>query len=250
MKSACSIFFHNYYGEHEYWINFFTKNLSIPYTLYYNAVKNSIYNFESIESADIYSNQIGSTNNTQKLIYRQSSNKGKDIGGKLVLLDAYQKLALKTDYGLFLHDKKSPYKANNTVWASDLLKITDSAFARKSLQIFEESPDVGIITATGNLKNEYDDDKKSFISTNKALLPQLQNRFSIYPASFQYVAGTMFWFRMKPLNTFLKEHSPLKIRALLENGNVTDENEGSYTHCWERLLSWIITSQGYKIKTI
>jgi len=250
MKSECSIFFHNYYGNQDRWLEFFLRKISVPSNLYYNKVDESIYNME--RQGDKYRQKYmpDTTNMIRKIIYRQSANKGKDIGGKLILLDAYQKLDFKTEYGLFLHDKKSLYKANNTDWTNNLLQIADSDFCTKAIQIFLGHPEVGIITSTGNIENEFSSNLRSFKSNNKMLLPQLQKRFNIFPASFQYAAGTMFWFRMQPVNTFFNANPPLQIRTSLEIGNITDEDMGSNTHCWERLLSWIITAQGYKIKTI
>jgi hypothetical protein len=58
----------------------------------------------------------------------------------------------------------------------------------------------------------------------------------------------MFWVRALPLINFFKEHAPLDIRRTLEPGNVMDETHGTYTHAWERMLSWLITEQGYHLK--
>lgn len=251
MTPQCSIFFHNYYGAHKYWRDFFFTNLTIDYNLYYNSVEDSIYNIGESEKNETDSIlQFNSTSKLNRIIYRKSSNKGKDIGGKLVLLDAYLKLDFDTEYGLFVHDKKSPFKANNTAWADELLKVASPGFIARALDIFSKQADVGIITANGNLINEYSESDKCFSSNNKLLLPVLQRGYNIFPATFQYVAGTMYWFRMKPVADFFRQYSPLSIRALLENGNITDDHEGSYTHSWERLLSWLITSSGFKIKTI
>ena len=251
MGERFSVFFHNYYGDHAYWMNFFTKNTAIPFNLYYNIVADSIYNTETPASDFFYDYSDASASTViRNLVVRQSSNKGKDIGGKLVLLDAYQRLGDTTEYGMFLHDKRSPYKANSETWASNLFKIAEPAFSKRALQLFSVEPGIGIITASGNVRNEYSDTSKSFISTNKLLLPGLQEEFGVSPPLFNYVPGTMFWFRMQPVKLFFQKHPPLEIRKTLESGNVTDELKGSHTHSWERMLCWIISSQGYQIKTI
>lgn len=249
MSPLCSIFFHNYYGSHPSWMNYFEKNISFPAYLYYNITEESIYNTEQA-TADLCSYKPNVNGNLKKIIVRQSPNKGKDIGGKLVLLDAFLKLGMQTEYGLFLHDKKSPYKANNQTWANNLLKIAEKSFSEQALALLKNKQDTGIVTANGNIGNEFDYTTNHFRSTNKQLLPELQNMFDIHPLDFWYVNGTMFWFRMEPLVNFFEKNAPLKIRAMLEKGNVTDENLGTYTHSWERLLCWIITSQNYTIKTI
>lgn len=252
MNAVYSLFFHNYYGNHDYWLNFFSKNSAGPFHLYYNIVEDSIYNNEFVDSESYrtYQAPLKESSNLKTIIYRKSSNKGKDIGGKMVLLDAYLKLNKPTEFGLFVHDKKSFYKTNNAHWAENLLKIADHNFSKKAINKFISSPETGIITAVGNLKNEYNIDAQTFISNNKNLLPKLQEEFDIYPTSFNYIAGTMFWFRMKPVVDFFSKNEPLMIREMLEKGNVTDEFEATNTHCWERLLSWIITAEGYKINSI
>jgi hypothetical protein len=59
----------------------------------------------------------------------------------------------------------------------------------------------------------------------------------------------MFWVRASIFEDFFSMYSPLSIRAQLEEGNVLDD-EPTITHTWERLLSWLVTSKGYKIKGI
>lgn len=245
MKPICSIFFHNYYGNHRYWVDFFIEKMTTPSILYYNIVSDSIYNLE--ETEDIIKLSKMNSGNLCKIIFRQSPNKGKDIGGKLLLLDTYQKLGTKTEYGLFLHDKKSIYKANSIKWANDLFKIMEPSFQKKAFQLLTENKSTGIVAAAGTVLNEYDETLKIFTSTNNKILIQLQNQFEVVPVNFQYVAGTMFWFRMLPLSSFFKKNSPLQIRKNLECGNITDQYFESYTHSWERFLSWIICAQQLKI---
>ena len=249
MKPICSIFFHNYYGNHKYWLDFFVKKIKIPSILYYNIVNESIYNLEE-NINEIVNLTEADTGHICKIIFRLSSNKGKDIGGKMVLLDSYQKLGMETELGLFLHDKKSIYKANNITWANELFKIIEPDFQNKALQLFTENINIGIVAAYGCIVNEFNESLKLFTSNNKVILSLLQDQFKIFPNNFQYVAGTMFWFRMKPISYFLKSNSPLQIRESFESGNIIDQYTGSYTHSWERLLCWIITMQKYKISII
>ena len=60
----------------------------------------------------------------------------------------------------------------------------------------------------------------------------------------------MFWTKAKPIMDFFKNYNPLEIRMDLEDGNVLDNFNGTTTHAWERLLSWIVTNQGLTIKGI
>lgn len=250
MTAAVSIFFHNYYGDHEKWLRLFATSSPVPFNLYYNIVEESIFNFES-EADDLRSffsqaRQEASCN----LIIRKSSNKGKDIGGKLLLLDAYERLDLKTRYGLFVHDKKSPYKTGNNAWAGHLLRTIEPGFAQKAISLLGSNEELGIIAPSGTLKNEYNSSTRSFEGTNAALLETQMDFYDLHPVRHHFIAGTMFWFRMDPVRTFFQKNHPLQIRATLENGNILDELSGSYTHCWERMLTWTISSMGYDIKLI
>jgi lipopolysaccharide biosynthesis protein len=250
MSPTCSIFFHNYYGDHEKWLRLFTCNIKIPFILYYNIVEDSIYNRSSniSELETLFNDQ---TNGKPcHIVIRNSCNKGKDIGGKLVLLDSSLKLQTEGAYGLFLHDKKSPYKSNGQDWADQFLKITEPGFIQQVTKIFDNDGMAGIVAASGTIINEYDPVSKSFVSTNNLLLWEQMNLYNLHPEHYSFVAGTMFWFRLEPMNLFFKKNHPLEIRKLFETGNVLDEFKGTYTHCWERLLSWIITTKGFKICVI
>ncbi len=248
MNPAIFIFFHNYYGQHEKWIQFFSEKVTVPFNLFYNIVEYSIYNSEDYlqQFSDLQKSTQGQY--LKKVIFRKSSNQGKDIGGKLVLLDTYLHTKQESEFIIFLHDKKSPYKIQNQEWQQKLFRIIEPAFIEQALAFFNANPQTGIIAGADSIQNEYDHSKKSFISNNQAQLTKLKSEFGINNTNYCYAAGTMFWVRSLPLLTFFRKHSPLDIRKKLESGNVMDENTGTFTHAWERMLSWIITEQGYTIK--
>lgn len=220
----------------------------MPFNLFYNIVEDSIYNSEDDfqQLGDLQKNTQGQYLN--KIIFRQSSNLGKDIGGKLVLLDAYLHLKQETEFIIFLHDKKSPYKIQNQAWQQKLFRVIEPAFIEQAITFFNENPKTGIVASADSIRDEYDHSKKSFISNNRDQLTQLRSEFGISNMDYRYVAGTMFWARAVPLLTFFRKHAPLDIRKTLESGNVMDETSGTVTHAWERMLSWIINEQGYSIK--
>jgi lipopolysaccharide biosynthesis protein len=245
-----SIFFHNYYGHHEEWIRFIIKNINVDFNLFYNIVENSIYNLEDTQSLTSGDHYAGSDVRLKKLILRRSSNQGKDIGGKLVLLDAFMSLRMTSDYFLFLHDKKSSHKVQAAEWQKKLFRICEPDFVEKALNFLRWDEKIGLISGSDNIKNEYDYSLGSFISNNSAQLTRLQSEFNIEPGDYRYVAGTMFWARSLPILEFFRQHPPLEIRKTLEIGNIMDENGGSVTHAWERLLSWLIIAQGYVLKGV
>jgi lipopolysaccharide biosynthesis protein len=254
----CSIFFHNYYGQHENWVRFFSEKLHTPFTLYYNIVADSLYNLaDDHRPADNDSADRGLTDRLQqavsgpwlqKIVLRRSGNMGKDIGGKLVLLDAYMHEQTNSDYIIFLHDKKSPYKIQNQEWRDKLFQIIEPAFTEKAISAFNINSGIGIIAGSHSIYNEYDHSSQSFVSNNRSQLVRLRSEFNINSTDYRYVAGTMFWARSAPLLDFFRAYPPLEIRKTLEKGNIMDENSGSNTHAWERLLSWLIFARGFTIK--
>ena len=248
---TCTIFFHNYYGRHEEWIRFFSEDRGIPFTLFYNIVENSPFNI-SINYNSLSSQLSASIPGAslKKIILRHSPNKGKDIGGKLVLLDACLRTRFDPGPCIFLHDKTSPYKVQSQQWRDKLFSIMEPAFIEKALSIFKKDPATGIVAASSSIINEYDFSRQSFSSNNGLILNQLQNEYNIFPKDYRYVAGTMFWCNPAPLLNFFSKHLPLEIRATLEKGNVMDDFEGTRTHSWERLLSWLIFTQGYTLKAL
>jgi lipopolysaccharide biosynthesis protein len=178
-----------------------------------------------------------------------TSNTGKDIGAKLALLYLFLQLELQADYILFLHDKKSLQALKSITWKKDLLKIISPDNLPRVMDIFEKNENCGIIGTSEYIIQEPVEDSK-FTGINKDILSDLLVKYDIHPPSFSFVAGTMFWARAKPITDFFSVYDPLLIRKDLENGNVLDNFEGTITHSWERLLSWIVTSKGFSIKGI
>jgi lipopolysaccharide biosynthesis protein len=178
-----------------------------------------------------------------------TSNKGKDIGGKLALLQLFLQLELEADYLLLLHDKKSLQALKSATWKKDLLKIISQEGIQQSIKIFQENSDCGIIATEEYILKEIFEEGL-FSGINGTILTKLLTKYDLRPSSYSFVAGTMFWARVKPVKDFFKQHYPLEIREGLEDGNVLDNFSGTVTHSWERLLCWIITSQQYSIKGI
>ena len=243
-----SVFFHNYYGNDYDWLRFFSSELDRPYYLFYNIVTDSYQRLKDESGNSALRNQTDGSF-IQQLIIRNSTNKGKDIGGKLVLMDAYLKLDTKSEYLLLLHDKQSLHQHNGQQWKEDLMRIAEKKYLEKALDVFNSSPSAGIVASANAIRNEWDNEQQRNAYTNSELIRNLKEQYGIYPSHLQFVAGTMFWVRASIFENFFKKHPPLAIRATLEDGNVMDDMPTT-THAWERLLCWIVTSQGYQIKGI
>jgi lipopolysaccharide biosynthesis protein len=178
-----------------------------------------------------------------------TSNKGKDIGGKLALLQLLQESNIEPDHILLLHDKKSLQALKSRTWKNDLLKIIEPVNIGRILQRFATDDKCGI-AATAEYLLQEPFVNGAFANINGPHISRLLQTYNIHPADHRFVAGTMFWVRAEPLLRFFKTHSPATIRMQLENGNVIDNFSGTVTHSWERLLSWIVTGQGFYMNGI
>ena len=178
-----------------------------------------------------------------------STNKGKDIGGKLLLLNICIQLGIQPDWIIFLHDKKSLHALNAKTWKNGLLKIIEEKEIDKIISLIDTNKNCGIIGAADYVRKEQSEDGK-LVSINASIMEQLQQQYNVDCKDSYYVAGTMFWGKASVLLGFFKKNDPLKIRQTLEDGNVIDNFKGTHTHSWERLLCWIITSQKLEIKTV
>ena len=170
-----------------------------------------------------------------------TSNKGKDIGAKLAMLQLFMQLQLAADYFLLLHDKKSLQALKSATWKDDLLKVIFPDNIATVFQRFEQNDQCGIVATKEYIITEPFEENK-FSGINGQLLDGLVLTYGLRPDYFEFVAGTMFWVRAAPLLQFFGRFNPLEIRKQLENGNVIDNFSGTVTHSWERLLSWIVTS--------
>lgn len=179
-----------------------------------------------------------------------SPNKGKDIGGKLALIDLCLKLNVEADYYILLHDKKSPHTTLGDMWREKLFRIIEPQNIEKITDMFEQDSKLGIVAAKEFIMNEYDKATDNFSCTSNLILKKLIQQYDLKLNNFDFVGGTMFWVRAEIFNTFFSKYNPLEIRATLEKGNVLDHHHGTQTHAWERMLSWIAIDQGYKIKGI
>jgi lipopolysaccharide biosynthesis protein len=243
----CSLFFHNYYGRHEEWFRYFVQKVQFPFYLFYHIVGDSHYNLDDDQLLTDRLTQISSPF-LKKIVIRRSPNQGKDIGGKLVLMDAFLRMQTDSESIVFLHDKKSPQSVQSQEWYDKLFRIIDASFAEKAIRLFGKNKEIGIIASSYTINNECNDASESFVSNNRLQLAQLSAAFGIDTTDHRYVAGTMFWVRASPLVDFFRKHPPLDIRKTLERGNIMDEKNGTITHAWERILSWLIFARGYTIK--
>jgi lipopolysaccharide biosynthesis protein len=186
----------------------------------------------------------------QNPILTGTPNVGKDIGGKLALLDTFLKLELDSDYIIFLHDKKSPHTTTGAAWRQKLLAILEPQNINKISGMFLRSEETGLIANGDLILNEYDPATKQYNCTSNAELQVLRARYGIHTDSHDFIGGTMFWARASVYRNFFTTVDPLQVRSTLEKGNILDHHAGTRAHAWERMLSWIVLNSGFKIKGI
>jgi len=236
-KKPISIFFHNYYGKHEEWVRSICDSMPSAFDLYYNVVVDSPYLLQTEqECLSERLRAVSKGSQLRRMHLRYSPNKGKDVGGKLVLFDAFLRNHEAAGYGLLIHDKQSPQKQDGSAWSRKLLRVMEKDFAIRALRFLDQSADTGIVAASGTILRQVN-----------GLAARTASLHTILPGSGDYVAGTMFWFRIKAWLDFFTVHSPLEIRRSLERGNIMDEDRETETHAWERCLSWISLAGGMKI---
>lgn len=177
----------------------------------------------------------------------QCPNKGRDIGAKLTLINLMLRLNVPSDYTLIIHDKKSLHTSGGNRWRDELYKVISPGYLNKIYGIFEKNSTIGIVSAANYIQNEYDEASNSFLSNSNQKIKLLLGKYKVSTNDYDFVAGNIFWIRTQLLKDFFKNRSFLEIKAELEEGNMLDFEKGTLVHAWERIMSWIATSQGQKI---
>jgi len=177
----------------------------------------------------------------------KTSDKGRDIGAKLLLIDLLIELGTPSLYTLIIHDKKSPHVPNGSFWREELFKIIEPQHFKKVIEIFEEKTEVGIVAASKFIQNEHIKNSDSFMCNSSQKIKELLRTYDIETVDYNFVAGNIFWIRTELLLQFFKKRPITQIRQQLETGNSMDFVKGTYIHAWERIMSWIATSQGRKL---
>ncbi len=174
-------------------------------------------------------------------------NKGRDIGAKLFLVNMMLLLDSAAEFTLIIHDKNSPHLENSNYWRDNLFRVIEPKFLGQIFDVFKEFPEVGIVGSAKYIQNEYNESDNKFVCSSNTQIKEVLKKYDIHTKNYDFVAGNIFWIRTKILKTFFEKRSILKIRADLEMGNALDFTKGTYIHSWERIMSWIATSQGYSI---
>jgi len=183
-------------------------------------------------------------------IILSSPSVGRDIGGKLLAINALIKLGINSDYTLIVHDKLSPHTPTGKDWRDKLFRVFEEKGLPKLFQTFEQDTATGVIVSKEFVKNEYDPDNASFNCTSKENLLHYIKAFNMHLTNYNFAAGTIFWIKTGILTKFFTANAPLDIREGLERGNALDFTSGTNIHAWERVFSLMANAEGYKITGI
>jgi lipopolysaccharide biosynthesis protein len=232
----------------------------IYYENSYTILKDNLFNLQKYNTCYLFSISLDCLgkedlinkiqNDFPNALILETPNIGKDIGGKLALIDLLLRLNLNPDYTILLHDKLSPQALNGSEWRDKLLKIIKKENIEIILDILKNDQSIGVVANKDCIFSEYSAQTTSFSTVNNNLLKEYLITYNISPANYHFVAGTMFWCRGKIIEDFFRKHPPLEIRKNLEQGNVLDNIKGTHTHTIERLFGLIAGSYGYTIKGI
>ena len=236
-----AILLHIYYKES--WKSYFKENFSAikdrPFHLLVNL---------SIDMEDKGAVIADIKQDFSEAFIIETPNVGKDIGGKLALIDLFIRMNIQADHLVLLHDKKSPQAITGDRWRDILLKIINPDVIDTIYKSFSRDDRLGIAGAKEFIMDEYSKENRS--RNNGEIAFRLAESYGIETKDHRFIAGTMFWIRTPLFKTFFSVNPPLECRKKLEAGNVMDTENGSLTHSWERVFCWIATARGYKIKGV
>ena len=251
----------NYYDEGEL---MFKEDVSITFMvhLYYEnsweEIRSKLKNFDngrnhflfSISEACLIKDAVIEDINKsfKNAFFLVTSNIGKDIGGKLALIDLYLLLDIHSSFIVFLHDKQSPHSVTGESWKNGLFKIIDPNNQKLILSLFRD-PKTGIVGAKDHIVNEYTHESGNFRNNNQ-LSKKLLTELGISIHNYDFLGGSMYWLRSSIIEKFFGKHHPVLMRENMEAGNVLDLHEEKLAHTWERMFSWVATNEGFTIKGI
>lgn len=240
-----SLFFHNYYGDDLKWLDEFQSLDPLLNRVYYNTVESSVYRKIYADAPEVFDHL---RSDRLPLFVFKSSNLGKDIGGKLIMIDAAMRMNDNSKYWLFFHDKRSPYHEMGRLWLTRLKKLIDPETVKNAIDVFTRREDIGIVCLKDSHRIEQ---KKSYLETLKEHISvSCFEKLLTDNGRLPYASSTMFLTRSELYKEFFQNHPPIVVRESLEGGDVKDDNEATRVHAWERMFTWIAVAKNYKIATV
>ena len=171
-------------------------------------------------------------------------NKGRDMLPFINLLKILEKF--KYQYGCKIHTKKSPYRSDGDKLRKNFLEflLGSENELKKFMEIFTGNTNTGIIAFAKMFLN-----LNEYIGSNKfwldKLLYKMGKRIFIDRYNWEFVAGSMFWFRIDSLSF---------LQSLDLSDNDFEEElgqlDGTLAHALERIIPLGITQSGLSVLKI
>ena len=175
-------------------------------------------------------------------------NRGRDIRPFLFALRRIQALGYKL--ACKIHTKKAPHlaPASGEQWRQRLMEplLGSSGSVARAVQQFSEEPNLGLLAPQGSIMDLRRITVNMF---NTFWLNRLLNRMNrpdlIGNYSFQFPAGSMFWFRVAAL-------AGLDELILAEDDFEEEygQTDGTLAHAVERLVALFAEQRGYSVRGI
>ena len=168
-------------------------------------------------------------------------NRGRDILPFIKVAHRLEREGL--DVVLKLHTKKSTHRQDGDIWRKDLIeKLTSQQNASTLFSAFLTDETLGLVAPTGHLLP-----LNFYWGANEANVTHLASRMGLQPpepASETFIAGSMFWARLRALRPLLDANLGNQDFEF-EEGQV----DGTMAHAVERIFVYAARSAGMKITT-
>lgn len=168
-------------------------------------------------------------------------NRGRDILPFIKVAHRLEREGL--DVVLKLHTKKSTHRRDGDIWRKDLIeKLTSQRSASMILAAFIADETLGLAAPSGHLLP-----LSFYWGANEATVAHLANRMGLpppEPGSETFVAGSMFWVRLRALR-------PLLDANLGDQDFESEEGQvdGTMAHAIERMFAHSSRSAGLNVAT-
>ncbi len=196
--------------------------------------KNDVYvNLIKSENQQYDRNRVKSALPRAKIIF--SENRGMDIGGTLKLFQHVRSLKIryKYKYILKIHSKSCAR------WRREMCQpiLGSPSRVKEIVNLFENNQDIGLI---GSMSYFRDIEKDRY----KDMVKEICKEYDFDPKGC-FLAGTIFWVRYGIFDNLFSQIDVDKIFEEFEKGYMSDEDELTPVHAWERIFGLIVNHEGF-----
>jgi lipopolysaccharide biosynthesis protein len=168
-----------------------------------------------------------------------TENAGRDVWPFIQILREVSRLGYKN--GCKIHSKKSPHLANGAPWRQNLYNSLLSAEAIEQVTAaFRESKSIGICAAASSIASCKD--PSTIRDSRESLIKILDKVGGDIGEIDEFVAGTMFWFRVEAFKALLEQ--PWSVDDF---GPELGAIDGTAAHAFERAFPYLASLAGFRL---